>query len=127
MDSKIPNQIKVIKNLSSLLKFCCELDDDKTLGILSTITALPDIKDKLENYKISPNFNFKLLKKLQAAKQLFNYLKLSKKNEKQKKWYNEILKVVPQLADLQNETHTAFDYYKNTISSYLNNFSINQK
>jgi len=115
------NRFKMAKKM---LDICCEIMDQGNLGQLWIDMGSEFIRNKLRLHNINENFNFYLWRKLNQCAVYFNYLKISKRMEVKLKWMQMIVREIPEIELLFEETHTVFDKYKNILMTYLNHIKI---
>lgn len=118
MDADLINRFKMA-TLEKMLDICCEIIDQGNFGRLWLDIGTEFIRNKLHLHNIDENFNFYLWRKLNQCATYFNYLKLSKKVELKLKWMEMIVREIPDIDLLFEETHAVFDKYKDILMTYF--------
>lgn len=118
MDHQLINRFKMA-TLEKMLEICCELIDEGKWGKILVQEEYEGIRQKLENHNINASFNFYLWKKLTACHHYFNYLNISKKSDLKLKWMEMIVREIPDVDQIFEETHSAFDKYKKILLTYF--------
>lgn len=116
MDDELFNRICMVKNLKTFLKICNELMEDNTFYLV--VEGLEPFREKLVHFEIGPDFNFSL-NRLERYKDYFNWMKISKNPNLKKKRFVQIMYFIPDLADLFNQNHCAFDWFKQILIEYM--------
>ena len=118
MESELTNRLRMVKNVDKFLEILDEIKG-RLYGLYLFNLIPHKIIELMDHYGIKIDFNFSLWRKLNGIPDLFNYLKISKKPALKEKWLSEILKRVPDLLDIYEETSQVFDKYKEILASII--------
>ena len=74
-------------------------------------------KNKMDEFDITPLFNFSLWRKLKDCKGFFNYMKISKRIDLKEKWFIIIVQRIPEILTIYDDVNQAFDYFKGALDT----------
>ena len=116
MDDEMANRVNQIKKAESLLELLYSIPE-KELDTMYNFIFDTRLKEKMDEFDITPLFNFSLWRKLKDYKSYFNYMKISKRIDLKEKWFIMIAQEIPELLTIYDEVNQVFDYFKNALES----------
>ena len=116
MDDEMANRVSLMRKAESLLELLYSIPE-KELDMMYSFVFDTRLKEKMDEFDITPLFNFSLWRKLKDYKAYFNYLKISKRIDLKEKWFKVIAKGIPELLTIYDEVNQVFDYFKDALES----------
>ncbi len=116
MDEEMANRVSLMRKAESLLELLYSIPE-KELDMMYSFVFDARFKEKMDEFDITPLFNFSLWRKLKDYKAYFNYLKISKRIDLKEKWFKVIAKGIPELLTIYDEVNQVFDYFKDALES----------
>ncbi len=110
------NRVSLMKKAESLLELLYSIPEEE-LDLMYNFVFDTRLKDKMDEFEITPLFNFSLWRKLKDYKAYFNYLKISKRIDLKEKWFTLIVKEIPEILSIYHEINQAFDYFKDALDT----------
>lgn len=119
MDAETINRLNLIKYQEKMIELAYELHLSGGLQFIYSSDDYSRQRKKLENFGITPQFNFSLWKKIKENCELFNYMKISKKLDLKQKWLQCIVEKIPEIQSILDESNDFFVKYKQILLTIL--------
>ena len=110
------NRVSLMRKAESMLEVLY-LIPEKELDFMYNAVFDTRLKEKMNEFDITPLFNFSLWRKLKDYKGYFNYMKISKRIDLKEKWFIMIAQEIPELLTIYDEVNQVFDYFKDALGS----------
>ena len=116
MDDEMANRVNQIRKAESLLELLYSIPE-KELDMMYNAVFDTRLKERMDEFELTPLFNFSLWRKLKDYKGYFNYLKISKRIDLKEKWFIIITQGIPEILTIYDEVNQAFDYFKAALDT----------
>ena len=116
MDDEMANRVIQIRKAESLLELLYSIPE-KELDMMYNAVYDTRLKEKMDQFDITPLFNFSLWRKLKDCKGYFNYMKISRRIDLKEKWFILIAQGIPEILTIHDEVNQVFDYFKDALES----------